>query len=407
MSAFHRALWGAGTLLWACGGGSGGPQVEPRARSEIAHPGVMHEIHISTPALAVAADGGVHLAWSRRDGDGSSIWTARVGAGESVRVDPPGVEAAASHDAPGLAIGPDGRLHLLWTARRRSGDGAPIASDLLLSTSGDGGASFGPPLAVGGSAPRTRDFASLAVSGDGVLLAAWLEIGGPRASAHVARIDPAAGGVSDEAVLEESACVCCRTAVASARNGAAGVLWRGERAGNVRDMFWARSSDGGRRFASPELVNADGWSLDACPHRGGAIAFDATGRAAAAWYTEGTQAQPSLRLATASSGAAFGPPRELHAGGGSFPDHVAVALSEAGPGLVVFESATAVRREIVARALTPAVAQLGPAVVLSRALQASGPATVALPRGGFAVAWNEEAFPMLRTVVVELAIRER
>ena len=315
----------------------------------------MHEIHVSTPALAVAADGAVHLAWSRRDGAGSSVWTARVGAGEPVRVDPTGVEAVASHDAPGLAIGPDGRVHVLWSARRRPDAGAPIASNLLLSTSGDGGASFGPPLAVGGPALRTRDFASLAVSGDGALLAAWLEIGGPRASAHVARIDPVAGRVSADVVLEESACVCCRTAVASGPGGAAGVLWRGERAGNVRDMFWARSSDGGRRFATPEPVHADGWSLDACPHRGGAIAFDAAGRAAAAWYTEGTRAQPSLRLATAAAGAAFGPPRELHAGGGSFPDHVVLALSEVGPGLVVFESATAVRREIVARALAPAV----------------------------------------------------
>jgi hypothetical protein len=211
----------------------------------------------------------------------------------------------------------------------------------------------------------------------------------------VARIDPAAGRVADEAVLDASACVCCRTAVAAGPGGAAAVLWRGERSGHVRDMFFARSSDGGRRFGAAALVHADGWSLDACPHRGGAVALDASGRARAAWYTEGTQAQPSLRLAAADAGAAFGAPSELHERAGSFPDHVALALAADGSGLVVFESATAVRREVVARSLAPGRAG---------AVKASGAAAAALPGGGFAAAWNEEAFPVLRTVVREVAV---
>lgn len=381
-------------LLVACAPRSEGPALEPGARHELAHPGPLHEIHVSSPALAAAPDGALHLAWSRRDASGGSVWAARAG-GEPVRVDPAGANAAPSHEAPGLAVGPDGHVHVLWTARQAQG------TDLLLSTSRDGGASFGPPLSVAGAAPRTRDFASLAAAEDGALLAAWLDVGGPVATARVARVDPAAGRALDEAILDTSACVCCRTAVA-AGNGAAAVLWRGERTGNVRDMFFARSSDGGRRFAAPALVHSDGWSLDACPHRGGALALDAAGRAAAAWYTEGTRAEPSLRLALAGAGAAFGAPRELHPGEGSFPDRVALALAADGPGVVVFESATAVRREVMARAFVPG---LGPALVLSRALKASGPAATALPAGGFAAAWNEEAFPTLRTVVLELGVR--
>jgi hypothetical protein len=169
-------------------------------------------------------------------------------------------------------------------------------------------------------------------------------------------------------------------------------------------MFWARSADGGRRFTEPALVNADDWSLDACPHRGGALAFDGAGHAAAAWYTEGTHAKPSLRLAIVDRGVGFAPPRDLHAEEGALPDRVALALSDAGAGLVVFESATAVRRVIVAQALASPGARLGPSLALSHELKASGPAAVALPHGGFAAAWNEEAFPTLRTVVVELTV---
>jgi hypothetical protein len=293
---------------------------------------------------------------------------------------------------------------VLWTARRRD-EAAPFASDLLLSTSRDGGASFGPPLVVAGPDARSRDFASLAVTQGGALLVAWLENAGPRALARVARVDAEAGRVSDERVLEESACVCCRTALAAGPAGVAAVLWRGERAGNVRDMYWARSSDGGRSFAAPAPVHADGWALDACPHRGGVLAFDASGRAVAAWYTEGERGEPSLRVASAGPGAAFRAPRELHEGGAALPDRVALAVAPSGPGLVAFEAATSVRREIVARVLDPASAEAGPALVLSRVLKASGPAVAALPGGGFALAWNEEAFPALRTVVLEVALR--
>jgi hypothetical protein len=319
-----------------------------------------------------------------------------------VRVDPPGSAAAASHDAPGLAVGPRGEVHVLWTARPPEAAGA---SALLLSSSRDAGASFGAPLTVAAAGPHSHDFASLAPAPDGALLVAWLEIGGLRASAKSARVDPEVRRVSDVSVLEESACVCCRTALAVGPAGAAALLWRGERAGNVRDMYWARSADAGRRFAPPRLVHADGWKLDACPHRGGSVAFDDAGRAAAAWYTEGARARPSLLLAGAEPNADFDPPRELREAADALPDRPALAVAASGTGLVAFESATSVRRTIVARGFAPGARAVGPGLLLSRALQAYGPAAVALPKGGFAVAWHEEAFPSLRTIVVELALR--
>ena len=62
------------------------------------------------------------------------------------------------------------------------------------------------------------------------------------------------------------------------------------------------------------------------------------------------------------------------------------------------------RSEIAARTVD-AQGRLGPATVLSSGVHASGPALAAAPGGRFVAAWNEEAFPALRTVVVELALR--
>jgi hypothetical protein len=392
-----RALAGALALAGhACA--EPAPRLVRGATHALEHPGRLHEFHASSLALAAGPGSELFLAWSRRDADGASIWVARAG-GTPVRVDPPGSGAAASHDAPGLALDAKGRVHVLWTARPSEGAG----TSLWLSSSSDGGASFGAPLAVSEPGPHANDFAALAAAPDGALVVAWLEIGGPVATLRSARVAPDLGRVSDRATLEQSACVCCRTALAFAPTGAGAILWRGERPGNVRDMFWARTGDAGRRFEAPEPVHADGWRLDACPHRGGSLAFDASGRAFAAWYTEGTRARPSLLLASAAPAAGFDRPRELRESAEALPDRPVLAVSASGAGLAAFESATSVRRAVVARAFTPGARTLGPGLVLSDALQASGPAAAALPGGGFAVAFHEEAFPILRSVVVELS----
>jgi hypothetical protein len=169
-------------------------------------------------------------------------------------------------------------------------------------------------------------------------------------------------------------------------------------------MLVARSTDAGGRFAAPERVHDDGWSLAACPHRGGALAFDAAGGALAAWYTEGHDRTPELRLARAEPGGGFGPPQRVHDIAGALPDRVALALRPDGVGLLVWESVTPVRSEIAARAILAGGRRLGPVRILSRAVKASGPAVAPLPGGEFAVAWNEEAFPALRTTVMRVSI---
>ena len=93
----------------------------------------------------------------------------------------------------------------------------------------------------------------------------------------------------------------------------------------------------------------------------------------------------------------------VHEGAGSQPDRVALAVGADGAGLVLWERRSPVRSEIAARAVT-AHGRLGAVRVVSSGVHASGPSLVAAPGGRFVAAWNEEAFPALRTVVVELAL---
>ena len=396
LALFAAALAGCDT---------GGPELVPSVagRRELVHAGAPHTAHVTDPALALAPDGAPHLAWIRRDGADESVRTAVIDGADAagVRVDPPERPVAGGHQPPGLAIGADARVHVSWSSPRRDAGGSPFASDLVLATSEDRGRHFGPPLRVNEDRPGSRGFESIAVDAEGAVLAAWIESGaGPGAATRAVRI--ANGAAGEVALLGTRTCPCCRVAVAPDATGRVGALWRDEFTGRVRDMVFALSPRGPLAFAPGERVHDDGWAFDACPHRGGALAFAPDGRALVAWYSEGRAGEPALWLA-ARTPDGFSDPLALHEGAGSLPDRVALAVGADGSGLVLWERRSPVRSEIAARALD-AGGRPGAVRVLSRGVHASGPALVAAPGGGFVAAWNEEEFPVLRTVVAELAL---
>jgi hypothetical protein len=376
--------------------------VRELAREELEHPGALHEAHVSDPALAVAGDAPV-LAWARGEAGAASVWLRPAGGGDPVRVDPPDVAAAPAHHPPGLAAAPGGAVHVTWAARRA--EPAP-AADLRLSLSRDGGRSFGAPLRLHADRPALRSFEGLAVADDGAAVVAWIDgRAGDAAPATVAaRVRD--GRVETETRLAGDTCPCCRTAVAAAPGGGVAAAWRQTFPGSVRDFVWARSPDAGRRWSAPARVHEDGWALDACPHRGGALALLADGTAALAWYTEGTTGRPLLLFARAGADGRFGAPVSLHDDPATAPDRVALALAPDGRGVVVWEAFTAARRTIVARATRDGGRRFGPPIALSRAVKAAGPAAAVAADGSVWAAWNEERYPALRTVLVRLAVDE-
>ena len=63
------------------------------------------------------------------------------------------------------------------------------------------------------------------------------------------------------------------------------VAWRHVYPGNVRDIAFTRSNDGGKTFAAPIRVSDDRWVLDGCPENGPALAVDAHRRVHVVWPT--------------------------------------------------------------------------------------------------------------------------
>ena len=298
-------------------------------------------------------------------------------------------------------MAPAGQVYLSWSSAKAEPQGTLFASDLRLSRSLDGGKTFSGHLRVNEDRPISHSFDGLAVASDGTVLVSWLDgrAGGANAGTYVARVADEGARVDGVVQIGEDACVCCRVDTATGPGDSVAILWRRVFPGDVRDMVLSASRDGGRAFTAPALVHADGWKISACPHRGGAVGIDGRGRVYASWYTEGKQARPDLYFAVSEDGRRFGPPRRLHTSATSIPDHARMAVDREGRAVVVWEDSTAVRRRVLLRYTPDGGRTLSPIQTLSTAVKAWEPDIAVARDGSFVVAWHEEQFPFVKTVV--------
>lgn len=158
------------------------------------------------------------------------------------------------------------------------------------------------------STPSENGFATMALSPSGTLYAAWLDGRASDRNPHntfsiyVARSKN--GGRSFDAGerVDRGTCPCCRPAFAFGTDGTAYVAWRKDFPGNYRDIV-VSSARGDGRFSAPVRVSRDGWSLDGCPDSGPTMTV-ADGRLYVAWYTQGPDGVPQVRVAHSDDGAA-------------------------------------------------------------------------------------------------------
>jgi hypothetical protein len=345
----------------------------------------------------------VFVAWTRPEGQTKNLYLARLEKEDNrtVRVNPEGMTVDSLHQSPGLAVGPQGEIYLSWSSSKPKPEGTLFASDLRLSRSLDGGQGFDSHLRINEDRPISHSFEGLAVATDGVVFVSWIDSrdGWEKANTYLARIGEQGSQVEQVVTLDGDTCVCCRSHVATGPKNTVAALWRKVFPENIRDMEFRLSKDGGHSFLPATLVHQDRWQINACPHRGGNIAIGDQEQLYATWYTEGAQGRPNILFARSSEDQRFTLPQRLDVSSGSIPDHVRMAVNRAGEIAVVWEDATAVRRQILLRYSTDGGRTFSPVQVLSQALKASAPDITVLPTGDFLVVWHEEQFPQLKTVV--------
>ena len=190
------------------------------------------------------------VVWTTKGANGTTLLQSRCddgGRSFTPAVLVPGSDAVGNRGWEAIAVAPGGRVVAVWLDHRE------LAHDMTMAASHHDHKSAGKPDGVATAQKSKLYFASL---------------DGPAAPRAVA------GGV----------CYCCKTALVSAGD-AVYAAWRHVYPGNLRDMAFTMSRDGGRTFATPVRVSEDKWALEGCPDDGPAMALDAQHRIHIVWPT--------------------------------------------------------------------------------------------------------------------------
>ena len=111
----------------------------------------------------------------------------------------------------------------------------------------------------------------------------------------------AADGRMTESTDRTDVCFCCKMSVAVDARGAVYAAWRHIFPGSMRDIAFAKSTDGGRSFDPLVRVSEDKWELNGCPEDGPTLAVDQAGVIHIAWATVVNDGEPQKALFYATS----------------------------------------------------------------------------------------------------------
>jgi hypothetical protein len=245
-------------------------------------------------------------------------------------------------NSPQLLFSPDeSEMYAVWNARDPKN---PMGSHVRFSKSGAMFPAWSPAITLNDDpSPVSHGFQTFAVAPDGTIYAAWLDmrergasdshdhsshgsaITGGTAAIYMTRSTDRGKTFSKNVRVAGAICPCCRPTIAFAGNRVL-IGWRQVEPGDVRDIFFAASSDRGDTWSTPALVGRDGWKIKGCPHVGPAFA-SLGNRLYAAWFSEGG-GDPAIYLAHSTNGGETFLKKQKISVGVSDPTHPAIFAAE-------------------------------------------------------------------------------
>ena len=311
---------------------------------------------------AAAKDGSTNLYFALSNDGGATFSAPR-------RVsDQDGDAGATPEQPPRVVISGSGNartITVLWSKR----DPGPQQTrrDLVrIARSTDGGRTFSPARFIHDPAVAgARGWQSLTLGPDGAIHAVWLD--GRNAARHIAESSKMTGmqhkgqppqeifyaklgadGPVVETRIASDVCFCCKTAVAVDIRGNVYTAWRHIFPGSIRDIAFAKSTDGGRGFSPIVRVSNDNWELNGCPEDGPSLAVDQSGTIHIAWATVVNDGEPQKAVfyATSRDGKVFSPRKRVPTTGTTTPGHPQLLLTSDGSAVIVFDEVAGGQRRV-------------------------------------------------------------
>jgi len=348
----------------------------------------------AAPMFALSPAGKRAVAWVSAPGGGTDgrLYVSTGTAPSELR-DSLGPIEPHGEAPPKMSYGPDGTLYALYAVGKVvPGRRFPMSS-LRLAKSADDGQTWTAPVTIASdSAFGTRNFHAMHVAGDGSLYVAWLESNQGKSKTFLTRsTDQGTTWAAPVLADTTQSCPCCRTSIATARDGTLYLAWRSVFPGNVRDVVVARSDDHGTTWATPVRVHADHWVFDGCPHAGPSMQVDSAGTVHIAWWTGKQGSAGAFYARSTDKGATFGEPIALGVAEFSAPAHVQLALGAEGSVVAVWDDGTVKTPKVVMRVSHDNGASFGPRTLVSTEGRAATFPVLALAGKDLTIAWSEQS----------------
>lgn len=338
--------------------------------------------HASSPVHAAVA-GDVALARDPATGDLLAAWTARAGASWQIQfarsadagtswtrpvvVTPDTGDASPPHgeSSPRLVAASGGRLAIFWSRDVSAPGRKWPGSAMRMARSLDGGAGWSAATTLNSDSAGPvglHAFFGAAVTGDHMLVAAWLD------ERHAATLEGHQAPLPDtsreptseadarifavtssdfgehwnhDAGIWGAVCPCCRVSLAATPDGGILAAWRQHFPGNIRDIVSAALVPA----SAPVRVARDDWEYPGCPHAGPAIAVDAGGTAHVVWYT-GKEGRAGIYYARTVPGAEPSAPVALAVARTMAVAHASVSATSRAGALAAYDMTPAGERAI-------------------------------------------------------------
>jgi hypothetical protein len=240
------------------------------------------------PQVAVDSSGAIHLAY----GIGNSVVYCRSNDGgrtygEAVRL--PGTYVLSLGMRRGPRIAAAGSRVCITAVGGEQGKGRD--GDVLAYYSSNDGKTWNGPSTVNDAPNAAREgLHAMAAGPHGETCCVWLDLRNGKTEVFAAVSKD--GGETWEKnnrvyrSPDGHVCECCHPSVSYDDQGNLHVMWRNWLNGS-RDMYMARSTDGGQTFGKAVKLGKGTWPLDACPMDGGYLAVTPQGDVFTAWRREG------------------------------------------------------------------------------------------------------------------------
>ncbi len=205
---------------------------------------------------------------------------------------------------PVIAVGPGKQLTVVWAGEEVN------RLDIYLVRSLDGGFTFTPPIQVNDRDLGDESLPSVRVTPAGTTFVAWIEhpIGGDPNNVRLASALPGEAfgpsvKVNGDAIA--SSCECCIVDVAIINEKEVYVAFMAN-LNYVRDLYLARSMDGGFTFADPVQLSEGHWYEPSCPTSGPRLQIGPDRDLHLVWVDAHDFAtQPSVYYARTTDGVTF------------------------------------------------------------------------------------------------------